>query len=169
MGYSYKTYNAEVRIFEDYLLIKADGKQLSDKTRIAGTTWGKLKESAMKPDYQQQNWFFKLEADGIELLERLIEAQRVQGDMVEIKEQPDKADDHQKLFTSYQNYDPEQQRLLFSYPVRYEVDKNRRTKKFINDDEVAIGHRKTTQTTCEDGDESCDIGIQQKNPRMEEL
>ena len=51
IGSASKTYNAEVRVFEDYLLIKADGKMLSDKTRIAGTTWAKLKETAMKPDY----------------------------------------------------------------------------------------------------------------------
>ena len=51
MGRSTNTFNSEIRVFEDYLLIKADGKTLSDKTRIAGTTWNKLKESAMKPDY----------------------------------------------------------------------------------------------------------------------
>ena len=44
------------------------------------------------------------------------------------------------MFSSYQNYDPEQERIIFtSYPVRYEVDKNRETKKFIFEDEVVIG------------------------------
>ena len=47
-----KSYNSEIRVLEDCLLITSDGKVLSDKTRIADTTWGKLKESAMKPDYQ---------------------------------------------------------------------------------------------------------------------
>ena len=30
---------------------------LSDKTRVAGTTWGSLKHIAMRDDYEKQGWF----------------------------------------------------------------------------------------------------------------
>ena len=30
---------------------------LSDETEVAHRTWGELKQSAMQPDYQQQDWF----------------------------------------------------------------------------------------------------------------
>ena len=30
---------------------------LYDGTRLAGTTWDKLKEDAMKPNYKEKRWF----------------------------------------------------------------------------------------------------------------
>ena len=47
---------------------------LSDQTKIAGRTWGKLKESAMKPNYQYQPWFYDLLEEEKVMLESLIVA-----------------------------------------------------------------------------------------------
>ena len=59
-----------------------------EQTRIAGTTWAKLKPSAMAENYQQKNWYFPLTAEEKQLLEALRTAQFNQGDMNELKVQP---------------------------------------------------------------------------------
>ena len=68
----------------DMLKTITDTERLSDNCRIAGTTWGKLKESAMRPDYYMQYWYFGLSKDGKALLRRLVRAQSNQGDMEEL-------------------------------------------------------------------------------------
>ena len=68
----------------DMLKTITDTEKLSDNCRIAGTTWKKLKESAMRPDFYMQYWYFGLSKDGKALLRRLVRAQRDQGDMEEL-------------------------------------------------------------------------------------
>ena len=34
-----------------------ESKTLTDQTKIAGTTWAKLKTAAMRSTYRQANWF----------------------------------------------------------------------------------------------------------------
>jgi len=49
-------------------------EKLNDKCKIAGTTWNKLKGSAMQRDHKNQTWYFGLSKMGKELLAKLIEA-----------------------------------------------------------------------------------------------
>ena len=53
------------------------------------------------------------------LLESLITAQRAQGGMAELQAQPDKMDDQSSkfMFSSYQNYDPEQEKLKICWDL----------------------------------------------------
>ena len=49
-------------------------RKLSDRTRIAKTTWAKLKEYAMGENIHQQSWYFPLTSEEKELLNALISA-----------------------------------------------------------------------------------------------
>merc|ERR1712062_634432 len=61
-------------------------KYLSDKTKFAKKPWSELKESAMKDDYKEQEWFQGLKKKEVKMLIAIIEAQKAQGDMAELKE-----------------------------------------------------------------------------------
>ena len=66
------------------------GRRISDKTVVGQRhTWGDLKEEASKPDYKKQEWYKDLTEYERDLLERLKSAQEAQGDMDELKVQPD--------------------------------------------------------------------------------
>ena len=54
---------------------KTKPKTLSDQTKVNNMTWLVLKASAMKEDYQKQNWYSELDQFDIELLEALRSAQ----------------------------------------------------------------------------------------------
>ena len=50
-------------------------EQLSDKTRIGGKAWKKLKANAMEENYSEQDWYSDLIAGEKHLLEALRSAQ----------------------------------------------------------------------------------------------
>ena len=56
--------------------VEHEQEMLSDETRIAGTTWGDLKQSAMRADYRSQDWYGGLSKSEIGLLESLRAAQQ---------------------------------------------------------------------------------------------
>jgi len=63
--------------------------ELSDETTVGPYTWRQLKEDAMKPDYQNQDFYSNiLNFDERCLLDALITAQKNQGDMNELTPQP---------------------------------------------------------------------------------
>ena len=53
----------------------SDSPKLSDQTRIAKTTWAKLKEFAMHKNIHEQSWYFEMTGEEKELLAALISAQ----------------------------------------------------------------------------------------------
>ena len=59
--------------------------ELSDETEIGLFSWAKLKEMAMKDDYQNQGWYANLDSKEKQLLEALIDAQRSQGNSEELQ------------------------------------------------------------------------------------
>ena len=60
----------------------------SDERSIGVHVWQKLKDSAMKDDYKEQNWYSKLNEEERSLLEELRTAQQNQGDMRPLEFRP---------------------------------------------------------------------------------
>ena len=58
---------------------------MSDDTRIANTTWAKLKQVAMGGNNEQQSWFIPLKNEEKELLNALISAQKAQSNMNQLQ------------------------------------------------------------------------------------
>ena len=57
-------------------------RKLTDKTKCAGTTWGLMKEEAMKPDYKQSEAWSKLDDTAKDIVSHLIDTQLAQGQNV---------------------------------------------------------------------------------------
>ena len=55
--------------------------KLSDETKVAGMKWAKLKFSVSTDIYHEQIWFKNLPKTEKKLLEKLIKAQKIQGNM----------------------------------------------------------------------------------------
>ena len=54
---------------------------LSEETRVVNNPWSSLKEMAMKNDLHEQGWYKNLVLKDRELVERLVDAQKAQGNM----------------------------------------------------------------------------------------
>ena len=54
---------------------------LSDETRVVNNPWGSLKEMAMKNDLHEQGWYKNLVLKDRDVVERLVDAQKAQGNM----------------------------------------------------------------------------------------
>ena len=57
--------------------------------------------------------------------------------MKELQHQQDQKE-RRSLFSSFQSYDSEQARQLLNYPVKYQVDANRVTTKYVHNEAVAL-------------------------------
>ena len=58
---------------------------ISDDSVVGGQTWRNLKHKAMKEGYEKEEWYKILSENDKELLLQLIEAQKAQEDMGELK------------------------------------------------------------------------------------
>ena len=56
---------------------------------IGGIPWSELKEQAMQDDYMTQSWYLEASQDEKETLKRLVDAQRQQGNMLQLYTQMD--------------------------------------------------------------------------------
>ena len=60
------------------------------------------------------------------------------------------------MFSNFQNYDSKQAQTLLNYPVRYNVDINRVTTKFVHDEVVIIdSQQESSQNTIQCKNETC--------------
>ena len=57
---------------------------LSDQTSVQGSSWSTLKHFAMMPDYQTSSWFCTYTQEEQKTVQRLVEAQKAQGNMNEL-------------------------------------------------------------------------------------
>jgi hypothetical protein len=74
--------------FEHCKLAKFGNADLNDQIDIAGSTWAKLKTTAMLDNYREQTWFASLNEGTKNTLESLRTAQRMQGDMNALEPEP---------------------------------------------------------------------------------
>ena len=68
---------------EDEMKRLAEGEfaNANDGTQVSNTTWGLLKEEAMKDNYNNEQWYTNLSAEDKKLVYVLRTAQKLQGNM----------------------------------------------------------------------------------------
>ena len=61
---------------------------LSDRTKVGGYSWNKIKKQVMEENFREQDWFKKLNAEERKLIKALRKAQKEQGNMDRLTPQP---------------------------------------------------------------------------------